>query len=195
MRSVSVSAPWPMTRPNLCGGPIVILGALSLMCSVVAGCPYESAIWLAEEASAEHLQFVLGTHRGHERSIDPVYFSVERCEPGCEGERLPVWGFVNPRADSAPPRASRVRFGSVPPGFVERIPPLPLTTGCYYVSMIGTGKMYFYIDVAGKVCEVADCGRRHFFIDSTGDVRTVEPQGPSGSSFVCPASEEAERGS
>lgn len=113
---------------------------------LLAACPQETAVWVAEGSTASELTLVFGRERGRERPIS-VFVRVDRCEDPNRGayDGKALW--------MADINASRATYGVPGPGVSEQMKPEPLTPGCYYVSTTGTGATAVVIDSAGRVAE------------------------------------------
>jgi hypothetical protein len=87
--------------------------------------------------------FVLTDTTGHGPAGTIYGFSVIPC-----GTETPVWQLVASGTNGAP---SRFAYGDSIPGYVTRIGPLPLRSGCYDVFVTDGRRVRFHVDAAGHV--------------------------------------------
>ncbi|MGI8765429.1 MAG: hypothetical protein ACR2KM_02805 [Gemmatimonadaceae bacterium] len=66
----------------------------------------------------------------------------------CNGDRT-MWDIGTP--GNAEPAPDNIAYGVAPPGYAVRTAPLPLTPGCYRVTVSGPATSEFIVDAAGKV--------------------------------------------
>ena len=87
--------------------------------------------------------FVLTDTTGHGPAGTIYGFSVVPC-----GADSPVWQLVASGTNGAP---SRFAYGDSIPGYVTRIGPLPLRSGCYDAFVTDGRRVRFHVDAAGHV--------------------------------------------
>ena len=121
--------------------------ACAVLLLALTGCPEQTAVWIGEGSSARDLTLVFGRERGEEERIS-AHVQIDRCE---DRDRSPsddrlVWAF---QVDT-----SRVTYGQTGPGIMDASPARPLTAGCYYVGVSGTGHVAFAVDSLGRVAEL-----------------------------------------
>ena len=97
------------------------------------------------EAGAEPAApvFVITDVAGHGATRWIFGLSVVTCETGAS-----VWTIASTGTASAP---SRITYGQAPPGYVNRIGPLPLRPGCYQVYASESAGARFHVGRDGRV--------------------------------------------
>lgn len=126
-----------------------ILTATAAALLLMAGCERpRSAVWLAPDATAESLTFVLGRERGTERPLSAL-LRVERCD-------VPIrrWDTGEAMWIAEVAGASRVHYGESSGRVRGQIPAQALAPGCYYASVTGPGTVVFRIGEDGEVEEL-----------------------------------------
>jgi hypothetical protein len=127
-----------------------ILTAATAALLLMAGCERQrSAVWLAPDATAESLTFVLGRERGTERPLS-VLLRVERCD-------VPIrrWDTGEAMWIAEVAGVSRVHYGESSGRVRGQIPAQALAPGCYYASVTGPGTVVFRIGEGGEVEELS----------------------------------------
>ena len=121
--------------------------------TVLTGCPQETAIWLAPGATVSAPEFLLGKRWGEQEAVGIGFVRVDPCSSLRTG-RFPSlkessWAIEAERGDVM---LSRLTYGSTPEGYVELVPPQPLSAGeCYEVTMSGAGTLRFDVDADGRL--------------------------------------------
>jgi hypothetical protein len=94
--------------------------------------------------------FGLSSRVGNSKPILIGAFRVDRCgDDGSDATSTGLWVIGN---DSGGP-VSQITYGEVPPAWTEYKTPLHLRSGCYRVTISGTGRTEFDILSDGSVRE------------------------------------------
>ncbi len=128
-----------------------------LLVLLLLGCPQESELWLAPDATVDDVEFLLGLDRARgPEAVHITLLRVDECD-AWDGDRVltegsAVW-FIN-RTTEAPPVA-RITYGEVPPGFDEFEVASPLEIGgCYVVVGSATSTLRFHVERDGRLVTV-----------------------------------------
>lgn len=121
-----------------------------LACALFAGCPRGIRVELQESGRAGEVVVVIGDTRtpaGRLQQVDLI--SVHTC---ASAERKLWWLVERPKGISDPV-PTEVRYGVAPGGWLVQRAAVPLSTGCYEVSVVGeagvSGGFIFLVDSSG----------------------------------------------
>lgn len=129
-----------MLRRNHSGALIAILTRITGL-AVLAACATSGsgpAVTITPASTAQDLVF-------HRVAPDIFYGLLVTT---CNGDRT-MWDIGAPARAAPPPRD--IAYGVAPAGYVVRTSPLPLTPGCYRVTVSGPATSAFVVDSAGNV--------------------------------------------
>lgn len=131
------------------------IGLVVLLLLVTTGCPQQTAVWLAEEATLDRPLFSLGQTPGVSEPIHITVARVDECPVADSGElpseNVASWMVVR---ESGAPAITTIQYGVVPEGFSETVQAAPLRAdGCYVLHISGTGALRFRIDGQGRLVE------------------------------------------
>ena len=115
------------------------------------GCPQRTAVWLEPGSSRSTLAFVISNRRGNTNGIGIEGLRVDRCDANVDAP--PQWMIVGTYGTAS---AHRIRYGQLPEGFSTARQPEALSTGCYRVTISGTGRLRFDVRSDGSVVESVD---------------------------------------
>ena len=128
----------------------VLAVAIALGC---AACPEDRAIWLAPNASATNLVFVLGRTAGAPSPIGVSAFFVFACDtltPPTHGKTMwSTYFHVRRSPEEATIRLAEIRYGETPVSHLVDVPAKQLVPGTYLAS--GAESVAFTINPAGRV--------------------------------------------
>jgi len=122
----------------------VALARLALTCLVglpaLAACATRvgPAVTIAPVSTAQHLVF--------RRVAQDIFYGM--LVTTCKGDRT-MWDIGTPA--NAAPAPQEIAYGVAPPGYAVRAGPLPLTPGCYRVTVSGPATSEFVVDGTGNV--------------------------------------------
>ena len=115
-------------------------------------CSQESAIWLAPNATADHLVFLVGHRRGDTGGSEAVTtLDVTTCADTDRTHSDHFWGIYRGSNDIP---LHVVQYGIAPRGFNQNHTALPLIPGCYRARVSGTGRVRFMVSRNGQVTEL-----------------------------------------
>ena len=124
---------------------------MPMLAFVCVACPQRTAIWVMPGSSAEHLVFGVSDEIGGAQSVDFTLLHVYRCDGQSMGPAGTVW-MVEPVRNRSP-YPTRIAYGETPEGYRTSAGPVPLTAGCYYARIVGTGQTKFLVREDGSVVE------------------------------------------
>jgi hypothetical protein len=139
---------------------LFLCALLTLVLVPMQGCRRQYHVWIGS-TSTTGLEFGLGTQPGGGDHEALGFFAIDsvNCErPGFDWGNNRMWGFSAYTGDKTILSVSKVRYGAVPLGFIEDVPPRALSGGCFAAHASAergySGYVYFRVDAQGRVQEI-----------------------------------------